>query len=126
MHSTTVAGPATPSDLIARFGTLVHSRELEALVALYEPQAVFVPSPGIVHRGADAIRSALGQMLALSPTMHATVSEVHACGELALVIVDWTLEGTAPDGSAVRQSGRSADVLRQQDDGTWRVVIDHP
>lgn len=118
--------PRTPEALMSRFGEYVHRRDLDSLVALYEPQATFIPAPGVTHTGHAAIREALGAMLALSPTMTTHVDEVHAADELALVIVTWNLRGTAPDGTAVTQQGKSADVLRRQADGTWRVLIDHP
>ena len=77
-------------------------------------------------KGHLAIGGALAEMLALEPVMETHVREVHQADDVALVIVDWSLRGTAPDGSAVTQSGHSADVLRRQRDGTWRVLIDHP
>lgn len=118
--------PRTPQDCIALFGRHVAARDLPALMSLYEPDAVFVPAPGVVHTGHAAIAAALGQMLALEPQMQAEVVAVHQAGAIALVVVDWRLRGTAPDGTAVEQAGRSADVMRRQSDGTWRVLIDHP
>jgi uncharacterized protein (TIGR02246 family) len=118
--------PRTPEDLIARFGALVAAEDLDGLVALYEPAAVFVPEPGVVVAGHDAIRAALAAMLALSPTLESVVAEVHTAGDTALVIVDWTMRGAGPDGATIDKAGRSADVLRRQLDGTWRVLVDHP
>jgi len=119
-------GPASPHDLMARFRDYVHRGALDRLMALYEPDAVFVPEPGVVLRGPDSIRAALSAMLELSPTMETRVMEVHEAGETALVIVDWTLHGALPNGSPVTKSGRSADVLRRRADGNWAVLIDHP
>jgi len=116
----------SPQELMSRFGERVAAKSLDALVAMYETSAVFAPKPGVVHTGLVEIRRALGELLALSPVMETHVREVHQADDVALVIVDWNLRGTAPDGSAVTQSGRSADVLRRQSDGTWRVLIDHP
>lgn len=118
--------PKTPEELMSRFGDYVHRRDLDSLVALYEPHATFIPAPGVSHTGHAAIREALGGLLALAPTMTTKVEEVHRAQELALVIVTWQLRGTAPDGTTVTQQGKSADVLRRQADGTWRVLIDHP
>jgi uncharacterized protein (TIGR02246 family) len=118
--------PFLPQELMTRFGECVAAQSLDALLALYEPSAVFVPKPGVVLTGRAAIGRALAEMLALSPVMETHVREVHQADDIALVIVDWSLRGTTRDGSAISQSGRSADVLRRQDDGTWRVLIDHP
>ncbi len=119
-------GLATPEGLMAQFAQLVAAQALDELLALYEPAAVFIPQPGVVLTTPAAIREALGQMLGLRPVMETRVDEVHQAGDVALVIVDWTLRGTAPDGTAVEQGGRSTDVLRRQTDGSWRVLIDHP
>jgi uncharacterized protein (TIGR02246 family) len=118
--------PLSPQELMSRFRVHVADRALDALIALYEPAAVFVPRPGVVHTGRPEIGGALAEMLGLSPSLETNIREVHQADGIALVIVDWSLSGTAPDGSAVTQSGRSADVLRRQSDGTWRVLIDHP
>lgn len=118
--------PRTPQELIARFGELVAARDLDSLVGLYEPTAVFVPEPGVAVAGHEAIRSALAFMLSLSPALESAVAEVHTADDIALVVVDWTMSGVAPDGTTVRKAGRSADVLRRQRDGTWRVLVDHP
>ena len=56
----------------------------------------------------------------------ADTAQVLVAGDVALVVNDWVLTGAAPDGSAVRQTGRSADVVRKQPDGRWLVVIDKP
>jgi uncharacterized protein (TIGR02246 family) len=116
----------TPQSLMARFGELVQLRDLDQLVALYERDAVFIPAPGVRCEGHEAIRAALADMLALKPTLQISASEVHLAGDLALVINDWQMTGTAPDGTPVHQGGRSADVLRRQSDGGWLVSIDHP
>jgi uncharacterized protein (TIGR02246 family) len=124
--SSTQTGPGTPEELLGSFSRHVQRGEIDDLMALYEPDSVFVPQPGVVLRGLPAIREALLHMLALSPTMETNVLEMLESGDVALAIVEWTLHGTGADNMPVTQSGRSADVLRRQGDGTWRVVIDHP
>jgi uncharacterized protein (TIGR02246 family) len=108
------------------FAELVHARDLDALMGLYEPDAVFVPEAGAVLTTPAEIRGALGALLALSPTMTVDPGDVLEAGGVALVQNDWSMTGTAPDGTPVAQGGRSADVVRRQADGTWRVLIDRP
>jgi uncharacterized protein (TIGR02246 family) len=108
------------------FTDRVHAGDLDGLVALYEPLAVFEPRPGVVVYGRDAIREALAGLLALRPRMVARVVQVLEADDVALVVNKWNLTGTAPDGSEVRQGGRSADVVRRQTDGSWLVLVDKP
>jgi ketosteroid isomerase-like protein len=46
-------------------------------------------------------------------------------GELALLRGEWELRGTAPDGSSVELTARTAEVVRRQPDGAWLYVLDH-
>jgi uncharacterized protein (TIGR02246 family) len=125
-ESTTVpAATATPRQLMSTFVERLHAGDLEGLLALYAEDALFLPEPGVTLRGATAIRPALAGLLALRPIMETHIDEIHECAGIALVIVTWTMRGTAPDGAVVR-GGRSADVLRQRPDGSWAVLIDHP
>jgi ketosteroid isomerase-like protein len=54
------------------------------------------------------------------------VKRVLMASDLALVTSEWTCNGTGPDGKPVNIAAISADVLRQQPDGTWLLVIDNP
>jgi uncharacterized protein (TIGR02246 family) len=123
---TTAAGPTTPEALMTRFRDNLHAGDLDALVDLYEPEAVFEPEPGVVVHGHDEIRAALAPFLAVSPTMVVEPRQVLVTGDVALVVNDWSLTGTAPDGQPVSRSGQSADVVRRQPDGSWKVLVDRP
>ena len=47
---------STPEALMRAFTDRMHAGDIDGLVALYEPSAVFEPQPGVVVRGRDAIR----------------------------------------------------------------------
>jgi uncharacterized protein (TIGR02246 family) len=117
---------STPEALMRAFAGHLNGGDIEGLVALYEPDAVFEPQPGIVVHGHADIREALAQLLALRPTITAETVQVLAGGDVALVVNEWAMTGTAPDGTAVHQGGRSADVVRRQPDGRWLVAVDKP
>ncbi len=119
-------GGRSPEDTMEMFAASVQDGDLDRLMTLYEPDAVLQPSTGEVLSGHEAIRGYLAQLLSLKPTMNVVPADVLLVGDVALVVNDWTMRGTAPDGSTVERGGRSADVLRRQPDGGWRVLIDHP
>lgn len=124
--TTTPVLPRTPEACIAEIGRLLNAGDVAALMAHYEPGAVFVPSPGVVCATPETIAASMAEFIAYRPVLRTEVTAVHQSGDIALVLVDWSMRGTAPDGSAVEQGGRSTDVLRRQADGTWRVLIDRP
>jgi len=119
--------PRTPVEVIEAFAARVGSGDVEGAVALYHADAVFQPAPdGAPVRGVEAIRAAVEQFAALSPTLTGDVVKVLEAGPTALVLNRWKLEGTAPDGQPVAMSGTSADVLRRGGDGAWRIAVDDP
>jgi uncharacterized protein (TIGR02246 family) len=100
--------------------------DLDAVLALYEPQATMVAQPGQVAEGHGAIREALHRFLALQPTLTPEKQALVTAEDIALLIVHATLHGTGPDGAPVHMEHTSADVLRRQADGRWLFVIDNP
>jgi uncharacterized protein (TIGR02246 family) len=104
-----------------------HKSDVEAAVALYEPNASFVQDSGEVVTGHAAIREAMKSFLALKPHFTLKVNSVQSGdGTLALTRATWSMTGTDPEGKPVTMGGRSAEVVRRQSDGTWKFVIDNP
>ena len=64
-----------PEELDRLFSEALNSGNLEALVALYEPQATLTPEPGHVVTGTQAIREALSASLNLSQFVEAQKRE---------------------------------------------------
>jgi ketosteroid isomerase-like protein len=58
--------------------------------------------------------------------LETSVKNVFNTRDIALVISEWSFSGIVPDGKAASLRGKATDVLRQQSDGTWRIVIDNP
>ncbi|WP_034215854.1 YybH family protein [Actinoplanes subtropicus] len=119
--------PATPAQVITDFAAALHDGRLDDAVALYEPDAAFIPQPGAepLH-GLEQIRAALAGFAALRPTLTPDVRKVVQAGDIATVLNSWTLDGTTPDGNPLQLSGTSADVMRRRPDGTWALLIDDP
>jgi uncharacterized protein (TIGR02246 family) len=118
--------PATSPEQIHReFEKAFNAGDSDALMALYEPDAVMVAQPGRVVRGIDEIRAALGGFLALKGRISLDTKLVLTIGDLAYLSNTWRLTGTGADPEPVSTGATTAEVARRQADGTWRYVIDN-
>jgi uncharacterized protein (TIGR02246 family) len=116
----------TPAQVLKSIVDGINAGNLDALTALYEPEAAFAGHPGNLAHGLPGIRSALSSFIDMKGTLDLNVTRVLEAGNLALVVGVWSFAGTGPDGEPVNLTARNADVLRRQSDGTWRFVIDNP
>jgi ketosteroid isomerase-like protein len=98
----------------------------ELLDRHYEPDAVLVARPGLPMTGATARIAAHNHLLAFGLPMQARTRRVYAAGDLALLIVDWSIAGTSRQGYPIDLRGTATDVIRRNPDGHWRYVIDNP
>lgn len=99
--------------------------DVEAALALYEPEASFV-SNGQTLTGKAAIRTALEGFVAIKPQFKMTIKPTTQTGDIALTGSHWSATGTGPDGSTLEMSGSSYEVVRRGDDGVWLFAIDIP
>ena len=116
----------TPEQVYEVLRDAFNAGDIERLMTLYEPGAVLVAQPGENMAGTEQVRAALESFLALNGQLTAELGTVVRAGDVALASANWSVTGTGPDGNPITLSGVSADVLRQQVDGNWRYVIDHP
>jgi uncharacterized protein (TIGR02246 family) len=115
----------TPEGVIRGFAERLNQGDVEGALELYEPEATFVAEPGTTVSGRESIREALVRFAALKPTLTGEIQGVRKGADVALVLNRWHLDGQGREGP-IEMSGTSADVLRRQADGTWRVLIDDP
>jgi ketosteroid isomerase-like protein len=102
--------------------------DIETSVALYEPDAALFSKSGEVMIGHEAIRANNAALIALKPTFHIEriVTTMNGDGSIATTRMIARLEGTRADGKPVTSALHTLEVLRRQDDGSWRYVIDDP
>ena len=117
---------ATPEQVLKSIVDGINTGNLDALMSLYEPDAAFAAQPGSLAHGSSGVRQSLAAFIAMKGTLDLKVTRVLEAGGLAFVAGVWSFTGTAPDGTPVTLTGRNGDVLRRQDDGSWRFVIDNP
>ena len=118
--------PATePEQIHGLFEQAFNAGDIEALLALYEPDAALVPQPGAIAEGSAAIRESLRWFLDRGGRISLETKLVLRVGDLAYLANRWALTGaTMPDGSPAELGATTAEVARLQPDGSWLHVID--
>jgi ketosteroid isomerase-like protein len=117
---------ASPEDLHHSFAQALNAGDLDALAALYESGASLIPEPDQLATGADAVRRALSDLLAMNPTITVATHRVVRAADIALLYSSWRLRGTRVEGGAVEMEGRGTEIARRQADGRWLFVIADP
>ncbi len=110
----------TPEAVSQELVRLLEAADLDAIEALYDPNAVFVDTEGVA-RGWPEVRQAFEAFLESGARLHLRDSVTYEAGDLALVHWSWTVE--MADGEVLE--GASAEVLRRTGDGRWVFVIDN-
>ncbi|HZQ62131.1 MAG TPA: SgcJ/EcaC family oxidoreductase [Casimicrobiaceae bacterium] len=115
-----------PEEVDLEFAVALNAGNIDALTALYEPDASLTPQPGVTVKGAAAIRQALQAFVDANPHIAISPRVVSQVDDIALVSAQYELSLTGPDGKRAQITGRSVEILRRQADGTWKFLIDEP
>jgi len=116
----------SPAQMNGIFAAAYNSGAVENLLALYEPQAVLVNRAGEELIGLEAIKSELQNLLKLGGEMTSENQYAFQMENIALLRAKFVLKTTTPKGDPLEITGNTSEVVRQQSDGRWLYIIDHP
>jgi uncharacterized protein (TIGR02246 family) len=116
----------TPKELLISYVEKFNAGDISSLINLYEIDVCFVSQAGQVVKGIENIRQSLQSFINMNGKLESKVNGVIQTSDIALVNTEWSFNGSGPNGKSVAITGKATDVLRQQSDGTWRILIDNP
>jgi len=116
----------TPEEVLRSIAECINTGNIDSLVMLYESDACFASQPGQFIKGREDIRQSIQGFVDMRGKLESRIKRIIQTSNLALAISEWSFSGTGPDGKPVNLAATATDVLRQQSDGTWRVIIDNP
>ena len=115
---------SSPEDLHTTFSNAMEAKDVEALIDLYEADAIGVMPDGTRLTDSDARRAMFEGLVAADMGMQGTQRKTLIADDIALTSTTYEVEpGQAGDQAATVVT---AEVSRRQPDGSWRVVIDDP
>ena len=116
----------SPAEIHSLFQHAFNLGDVEALIALYEPNAVYVVN-GQNAIGRESMREAFQNLLPSRGLMTLETRAVVVSQQgLAVLHSAWVIEPRTGMGAELATRGLSTEVVRKQQDGTWLFVIDIP
>jgi ketosteroid isomerase-like protein len=125
IHPDSVGLTDDPGEHPRIFARAFNTGDATLVEQVYEPGGILVPAPGRPVTGPDRA-AANRRFLALGLPIDVRPRQVYVAGDIALLLVDWTIDGEGADGRRVHLGGTATDVARRGPDGRWRYVIDNP
>ncbi|MGW1204263.1 YybH family protein [Streptomyces cyaneofuscatus] len=107
------------------FGQAFNAGDADAINSMYADDAVGVWEPGFPLTG-QARRDYVTDFMSRKPSVEATVLQTLVTGDTAMLIVQWSMETTTKEGKPEHLEGTAVDVLRRDENGHWRYVVDNP
>jgi ketosteroid isomerase-like protein len=117
--------PTKPEGIVATLRERFNSGKVSAMMDLYAPEAVFIAKDGRTITDHTEIAAELERDLKLGLPLEAKARHVFVAGDIAQIVLDWSIDGTGPDGKHVHLGGSASDILRRGADGLWRYIIDN-
>lgn len=117
----------SPDQVPAAFDAALNSGDLDAVLGVFSNMATMRMPEGLEVRESPAgLRGGLARLLSLRPRIRSEVRRVVTSGDIALVLLDWTLGVTLPDGRDQETRGTATHVMEKGRDGGWRLRIANP
>jgi uncharacterized protein (TIGR02246 family) len=117
----------SPEQVPAAFDAALNAGDLDSVLGLFGPCATMRMTNGeVVQESPAGLRDALTRLLALRPRIRNAVRRVLTSGDIALVLIDWTLTVRLPDGHEREERGTATQVMQKGRDGGWRLRISNP
>ena len=117
--------PTEPEGVIPSLIERFNSGKVEAMMALYAPEAVFIAKDGRTITDRTEIAAQFKRDMSLGLPLKANVRHVFVGDDTAQIVVDWSIDGKGPNGEDVHLGGSASYIVRRGADGFWRYIIDN-
>ena len=113
--------PQRAEDAHAALAAAFNTGELSKVMRMYDSTGIIVPEPGKPVTGQTKFEEAVKAILSIKGQMEIRTVYCLQTGNIAVGRSEWSIT----DGEEVKVSAKGIEVMRRQDDGSWKIVIDH-
>jgi ketosteroid isomerase-like protein len=113
--------PKKAEDAHAALAAAFNTGDVATVLNMYDASGIIVPEPGKPVSGKAQFEEAIKAILAIKGAMEIKTVYCMQTGNLAIGRSEWNIT----DGEEVKISAKGIELMRQGDDGTWKILIDH-
>ena len=110
----------SPEEICRLFQQYMAEGDIDSVLSIYDPEAVFLNQSGEVKKGEAGLRQELVPFAARKAVFNFDIKQVIQSGDIALMHTEWKVS------SPQQMSVYAIEVARRQPDGTWRWLIGDP
>ena len=113
--------PTRAQDAHATLAAAFNTGDVATVLSMYDYNGIIVPEPGKVVSGKAQFEEAVKALLSIKGTMEIKTVYCLQTGNVAVGRSEWSIT----DGDEVKIKSKGIELMQQQPDGTWKIVIDH-
>lgn len=113
--------PKRAEDAHATLAAAFNTGDVAIVLSMYDFNGIIVPEPGKPVSGKEKFEEAIKAILSIKGKMEIKTVYCLQTGNLAVGRSEWNIT----DGNEVKVSAKGIEVMKEQADGSWKIVIDH-
>jgi len=113
--------PKRAEDAHATLAAAFNTGDVETVLSMYDYDGIIVPEPGKPVSGKEKFEEAIRAILSVKGKMEIKTVYCLQAGDVAVGRSEWNIT----DGTEVKVSAKGIELMKQQPDGSWKIVIDH-
>jgi ketosteroid isomerase-like protein len=113
--------PTRAQDAHTTLAAAFNTGDVATVLSMYDYNGIIVPEPGKPVSGKAKFEEAIKAILSIKGKMEIKTVYCLQTGNLAVGRSEWSIT----DGDEVKIKSKGIELMQQQPDGTWKIVIDH-
>jgi ketosteroid isomerase-like protein len=113
--------PKRAEDAHLTLAAAFNTGDVATILNMYDTSGIIVPEPGKPVSGKAQFEDSIKAILAITGTMEIKTVYCMQTGNLAIGRSEWNIT----DGEEVKISAKGIELMKQSEDGTWKILIDH-
>jgi ketosteroid isomerase-like protein len=113
--------PKKATDVHTTLANAFNTGNVDTVMSMYDVAGIIVPEPGKPVSGKAQFEEAIKGILSIKGKMEIKTVYCLQTGNIAVGRSEWNIT----DNGEVKISAKGIEVMKQQEDGSWKIVVDH-